>query len=143
MKLQKKEESKWLVALAIYAVEEKFHKWRSLVKKVKGKHSLSTVSIAEQSIKFKGAESAFYKNGFLIAKGSIRARDVDVATKEKLINENPQYKNRFIYGANWRSDIITAIEMGYENPYRITKATGCSYPSAHKVFNDYKLASGL
>lgn len=143
MKLQKEEESKWLVALAVFATDQKIHKWKSLIQKVSGKHALSTIAIAKQSISFKGKEESFYKHGFLIPKDSIRTRASDVATKEKLIKENLQYKNRFLYGANWRSDIITAIEMGYENPYRIAKATGCSYPSAHKVFNDYKLVSGL
>ncbi len=143
MKLQKEGESKWLVALAVYATEQKYHKWKSLVKKITGKHALSTIAIAEQAISFKGEEPSFYKHGFLIAKGSIRTRASDVATKQKLIKENLQYRNRFLYGANWRSDIITAIEMGYENPYRIKKATGCSYPSAYKVFNDYELVSGF
>lgn len=143
MKFQKKEESKWLVALAIYATEQKYHKWKSLVKKIKGKHSLSTTAIAKQAISFKGKEDLFYKHGFLIAKDSIRIRASDVATKEKLIKENLQYKNRFLYGANWRSDIITAIEMGYENPYRIMKAIGCSYPSVYRIFNDYNLVLDL
>lgn len=143
MKFQKNAESKWLIALAIYAVDQKYHKWRGLVKKLKGKHALSTIDIAQQAIDFKGKENSFYEKGFLIPKGSIRTRASDVATKEKLIKENLQYKNRFLYGANWRSDIITAIEAGYENPYRITKAIGCSYPSVHRVFNDYKLVSGF
>ena len=83
----------------------------------------------------------FYTNGFLIPKNSIRVRETDVAPKKKLIQENLQYKNRYVYGANWRADIITAIQLlEFENPYQITKAIGCSYPSAHRVFNDYKLA---
>ena len=143
LKLQKKRESKWLIALAIFASSEGSHKWKRLIKKVDGQNSLSTAKAALQSISYKGEVGVFSKYGFLIAKGSIRTRESDVATPKRLIKENQQYKNRLIFGANWRADIITAIQKGYENPYRITKAIGCSYPSAYNVFKDYNFASGV
>jgi hypothetical protein len=139
LKLQKKQESVWLTALAIFATESKHHNWKSLVKKVTGEHALSTVKIAKEAIKFKGADSAFVKRGFLIARDSIRAREKDVAAPEELAKENLQYKNRLLIGSNWRADIITAIQMGFKNPYQISKAIGCSYPSAFYTFKDYEI----
>ncbi len=141
MKSQKQKEAIWLIALAIFAVQQGLHKWNRLIRKLKGFHALSKVKIVRQAISYKGEEPGFKKYGFLIPKNSIRTRRSDVATVEKLIDENLQYRNRFLYGTNWRSDIITAIQIGYENPYRIMKITGCSYPSAHRVFKEYSLVS--
>ena len=142
MKLQKKQFSNWLVPLSIFAVDKGFHRWKKLIQKVEGEHALSNLKVAKQSIAFKGGEDGYLEFGFLIPKGSLRVRKSDVASKERLISENRQYRNRYLFGANWRADIITAIEKGYENPYRITQAIGCSYPSAYRVFKDYTLASG-
>jgi hypothetical protein len=139
LNLQKKRDSVWLTALAIFALENKFHNWKSLVKKVDGEHSLSTIKIAKDAIDYKGAEDAFIKRGFLIAKGSIRAREKDISSPQSLCKENLQYKNRLLIGSNWRADIITAIQKGYKNPYRISKVTGCSYPSAFYTFKDYEI----
>jgi hypothetical protein len=62
-------------------------------------------------------------------------------TAEDLIKSNLQYKNRFIYGANWRADIITAIQFGYDNPSKIKDLIGCSYEPANRIFKQYKMAT--
>ena len=135
MKLQKQKKSIWLVALSIFAVQKGFRRWSRFIEKPEGgPYALSKIRIARQAVSYKGEEPDFKKYGFLIPKNSIRIRSSDVATVERLIESNLQYRNRFLYGTNWRSDIITAIQAGYENPYRVSKVTGCSYPSVHPPF---------
>lgn len=140
---QKQKESAWLVGLAIFAVAHKIHGWKSLIKKIEAERSLSTNQIARAAIDFKGEDNTFKNTGFLIPKGSLRIRSKDVATVLDLSRENLQYRNRLLIGSNWRSDIITAIQLGYKNPYQIAKATGCSYPSAFYTFKDYAIFQQL
>lgn len=66
MKLQKKHNSPWLVALAICAANLGFHQWTRLIKNQKGAFALVDVSMAKSSISIKGAEPTFDKYGFLI-----------------------------------------------------------------------------
>lgn len=141
MNLQKKRNSVWLVALALYAVRFGHLKWSRLIKKVKGEFSLSTIALARQQIEYKGADEDFVKLGFLIAKNGLRIRDQDVFSQEELIKANRQYSNRYVFGANLRADIILAIDLGIENPYRIAKLLGCTYTPAYRIFNDYKMAT--
>ncbi len=140
MKMQKNKNSPWLVALAICASNLGFHQWKRLIKKQNGERALVDVSLAKSSISLKGAEPKFINYGFLMPTGSIRIRSMDVLSKERLLKINRQYLNRFIYGACWRADIITAIEMGIETPYKIAKSIGCSYEPALRIFKEYNLA---
>lgn len=141
LKFQKNRNSAWLIALAIFAMSENLHKWKSLVKKVDGEYALGSLAVAQQAIKYKGIDSRFADSGFLIASGGLRVRDSDVKTVTELIESNLQYKNRFIIGSNWRSDVITAIQMGIQNPYQIAKAIKCSQPSVYKIFKEYSLVA--
>lgn len=141
MKLQKKSPSIWLVALAICAANMGFHKWKRLIKKQKSLLALVHTDLALSSISLKGEEPNFRKNGFLIPRGSIRIRSSDVLTSEYLVKKNSQYRNRLLFGACWRADIITAIEVGIKTPYQIAKILGCSYEPAHRIFKEYNLAT--
>ena len=140
MKLQKKKNSPWLVALAIYAFNMGFHQWKRLIKKQKGPLSLISNDLALSSINLKGEEPNFRKNGFLVPVGSFRVRTSDVQSVERLVKKNPQYRNRLLFGSAWRADIITAIEVGMKTPYQIAKTLECSYEPAHRIFKEYALA---
>lgn len=140
IKLQKQKKSVWLVALALYALNEGFHKWSRLIEKVDGEHSLSSIAVAKQAIDYRGGETYFTDYGFLISKGSLRIRESDIRSPEELIKLNGQYKNRYLFGANIRADIIHAIQIGLTTPYKIAKTVGCSYHPAHRIFKEYNLA---
>jgi hypothetical protein len=142
MKLQKKKNSPWLVALAICALNMGFHQWKRLINKQKGPLALVNIELALSSTRLKGEEPNYRKYGFLIPKGIIRVRVSDVQTTEGLVKINPQYRNRLLYGASWRADIITAIDVGMKTPYQIAKTLGCSYEPAHRIFKEYALAMG-
>lgn len=139
MKLQKRKNSPWLVALSIFAFNMGFHQWKRLIKKQKGPLALVSTELALSSITLKGEESNFRKNGFLMPHGIIRVRASDAQTPQRLIKKNPQYRNRLLFGASWRADIITAIEVGMKTPYQIAKTLGCSYEPAHRIFKEYAL----
>jgi hypothetical protein len=141
MKLQKKKNSPWLVALAVYAANTGFHQWRRLLIKQKGPLALVSPDLALSSISIKGEEPSFRKFGFLVPIGTIRARSSDVQTPVRLVKNNPQYRNRLLFGSSWRADIITAIEAGMKTPYAIAKTLGCSYEPAYRIFKEYSLAS--
>jgi len=141
MKLQKKKNSPWLAALAICAFNLGFHQWKRLIKKQKGLHALVGNDLAMSSISLKGNEPNYKKNGFLIPKGTIRIRASDAQTSQRLVKVNSQYRNRLLFGASWRADIITAIEMGMKTPYQIAKTLGCSYEPAHRIFKEYSMAT--
>jgi hypothetical protein len=140
MKLQKKKNSPWLVALSICALNMGFHQWKRLIKKQQGLHALVSTELALSSIGLKGEEPHFRKNGFLIPIGTLRVRPSDAEIPERLLKKNPQYRNRLLFGASWRADIVTAIEMGMNTPYQIAKTLGCSYEPAHRIFKEYTLA---
>lgn len=140
MKLQKKNNSPWLIAIAICASNLGFHQWKRLIKKQPQEFALVDKDLAMSAIAIKGEEPCFRKSGFLIPKGSLRIRVLDVKTTEVLVKKNHQFRNRLIFGASWRADIITAIEMGMKTPYKIAKILGCSYEPAHRIFKEYNLA---
>src|SRR3989344_1534084 len=143
MKLQKNNFSPWLVALAVFASNHGFHQWKRLIKKLRLDIALVDVELALSAISIKGEEPNFRKYGFLIPKGSIRARSSDALSTQQLIKKNIQYRNRLLYGASWRSDIISAIQIGLKTPYIIAKTLGCSYEPAHRIFKEYLLASSV
>lgn len=62
-----------------------------------------------------------------------------IMSTQRLIRNNTVFKNRVLFGCNWRADIISCIEFGFANPSQIKKRLNCSYETAHRVFNDYVL----
>lgn len=140
MKLQKKQKSPWLVALAIFAESCGHHKWSRLIEKIDGEYALSSLAAAKAGIEYHGEMEIYKKTAFRFDKKSLRVRESEVQDSPWLLKYNRQYRNRFLYGANWRSDIILAIESGFETPYRISKVLGCSYHPAHRIFREYTMA---
>ena len=57
-----------------------------------------------------------------------------------LIKPKQQYRNRLIYGAQWKADINTAIENGARLPAEGSCATGASYEPCHRVFSELAAA---
>lgn len=62
-----------------------------------------------------------------------------IANRELWAQNNLFIHNRILFGCNWRADIISAIEIGAENPTEVKNRLKCSYETAHRVFNDYRL----
>jgi hypothetical protein len=60
-----------------------------------------------------------------------------ITTREAWAENNIFIRNRILYGCNWRADVISAIESGYDNPTAIKNRIHCSYETAHRVHKDY------
>jgi len=65
--------------------------------------------------------------------------DKKITKKELWAQNNIFIHNRILFGCNWRADIISAIEIGGKNPTEVKNRLKCSYETAHRVFNDYRL----
>lgn len=128
-------------ALAAYAASQGQHKWKKLIFPV-AKGLLFRSKTAESAIKLKGAEPWAEEYGIRIARGSLRIRPDDVLTVEELAKANPQYRNRLLFGASWRADIITAIQQGASTATEVMKRVGCSYEPAHRIRREYLIATG-
>ncbi len=133
----------WMTLVAAWAVECGYHKWRKLVKKENGPIYLYDPEISESAILRKGMISWLEPLGFRVPHNSLRIRDSDVLTPKELIQFNPQYRNRYIFGASWRADIVTAIQNGFTIPMGISRVVGCSYEPAYRISRDYIMANNF
>lgn len=132
----------WIHALAAFAVHLKMHKWKKLTKVLDTPTYLYDAKSTDSAIALKGKISWLEEYNFVVAQNSIRIREKDVLSPAELVRKNTQYKNRYLYGPSWRSDIIWAIEKGITVPAKIAKEVGCSYEPAYRISKEYILATG-
>jgi hypothetical protein len=130
----------WLTAVAGWAVECGFDKWKRLIQALPEPVYLYSPEVTASAIALKGRTAWLSEIGFEVPEGSLRVREGDVMTPEDLVRVNRQYRNRYLYGPNWRADIITAIESGLESPTAIMRRVGCSYEPAHRVWREWQIA---
>lgn len=140
MKMQKQELSPWIVALAVFAYHHGFHQWKRLIKPLKNKIFFVSFESAQSQIARKGAFPGMAEQNIFIANNEIRLRTEDILSQKELIQSNRQYRNRYLYGACIRSDVISLIEVGVPNPYQIAKKLGCSQGPAYRIMKEYRLA---
>jgi hypothetical protein len=95
---------------------------------------------APAAIKASGAVSWLKEINILCPNSHFILKTESIMAPKELLKINLQFRNRLIYGANWRSDIITAIQMGIENPSKIKELLGCSYEPANRIFKEYSMA---
>ena len=126
----------WVSAFCAYLVELKLQKFQKGM--IKYPHKIwPNQQPQEAGIKMKGAITYLEKLNIYIPNGNIRIREQDAISPLFLLNTNQQYRCRYLYGANFRADIIYAIQIGFENPNRIAKALKISYENVRCIFNDY------
>ncbi len=130
----------WLNAIYIHAAHKGQHQCKRWIWRSEKPIYLYPKDVADSAIKIKGAISYFKEMNYFFPEGSIRIRESDVFSREELLKQNRQYRNRYLYGACWRADIITAIEFGMSSPMEISKCIGCSYEPAHRILSEYRLA---
>jgi hypothetical protein len=83
-------------------------------------------------------DSDFVEFGLEISEMN-KVDDKKIAKRQKWAQGNFFIHNRILFGCNWRADIISAIEMGGKSPTEVKNRLKCSYETAHRVFNDYRL----
>lgn len=129
-------ESPWFSALCAYRYSLKDHRFKKGISKLKKPHSLGN---RDQSslIKIKGAVPFLLEIGILVPSSALRIREQDVVSVEELVKLNHQYRNRYIFGANWRSEIITSIQNGAHTPGQIAALLGIARSRVSIVFKEY------
>ncbi len=129
-------ESPWFAALCAYMYSLKDHRFKKGVKKLKKPHSFGNRD-QTSLIKLKGAVDYFEEINIMVPTSALRIREQDVLSVNELVKINHQYRNRYIYGANWRSEIITSIQEGAQNPNQVAKLLGIARSRVGIVFKEY------
>lgn len=131
-------ETPWFSGICSYMYSQKDHRFKKGVKKLKKPHHLGN---RDQSIliKLKGAVDFLDEVGILASESSLRIRESDVLSVDELVKGNRQYRNRYIFGANWRAEIITSIQNGAQNPSQVSKLLGIARSRVGIVFKEYSL----
>lgn len=136
-------ETPWFVGVCAFMLDRKDYRFKKGVKPLKKPHHYRNKD-QSQLIKVKGPVDSLERVNIYLAKSSLRLRERDVFSVDELIKENQQYRNRFVYGANWRSEIITAIQNGVANPNKIANLLGIQRSRVSIVFNEYeRVTEGL
>ncbi len=96
--------------------------------------------LAISLVHIRGEEPWAKGSGFLVPKGSTEINSKWILSRESLAKLNRQYRNRLIYGAQWRADIVTAIENGAKTPTEASRMSGASYEPCHRVMRELETA---
>lgn len=131
-------ETPWFPAICAYMYSQKDHRFKKGVIKLKKNHSFGN---RDQTtlLKLKGSVNFLEEIGILVPSSALRIREQDVLSVEELVKLNEQYRNRYIYGVNWRAEIITLIQKGAQNPNQISKLLGIARSRVGIVFKEYML----
>ncbi len=124
---------------SVFAVSLKLRNWNSLVKKFEPTADRTFRNLSDEAVLFyNGPEKWAEAFRFQIPKDSLRTNPKWVLSRRALAELNLQYRNRLIYGSDWRSDVVTAIQFGADRPATIVKWIGISYEPAYRIFEDLK-----
>lgn len=131
-------ETPWFNGICSFMYSQKDHRFKKGVIKLKKPHHLGN---RDQSslIKLKGPVDFLENVGIHAANSSLRIRESDVLSVDELVKVNKQYRNRYIFGANWRAEIITSIQNGAQNPNQVSKLLGITRSRVGIVFKEYSL----
>jgi hypothetical protein len=131
-------ESPWFSGICSYMFKLKDHRFKKGLRKLKYPHSFG---LRDQSslIKIKGAVAFLQDMGIQVPNSALRIREEDIFTVEQLVKVNLQYRNRCIFGANWRAEIVTSIQNGARNPNQVAKLLGIARSRVGIVFKEYML----
>lgn len=134
----------WISLIAVFAVFSGQTRWKILTKKVFVEpYANGDIELTQSLIRLRGEEPWSEGSGFLIPKNSITINDKFVLNPFQLAKVNNHYRNKLIYGSNWRADIITAIQLGAKNPTEASRISSSSYEPAYRAFYELKAADVL
>ncbi len=130
--------------LARFAVAEGHKRWHSLLQFAPATPRLvGPPDLAPSLLKLRGEEDWAREAGFRVPRGSLTAEAKWTLSRAALARVNRQYRNRLVYGAQWRADIVTAVERGARTPTEASRASGASYEPCHRVFSELAAAGVL
>jgi hypothetical protein len=125
---------------AIYCLSNGDHRFKKVAEKYKENTTFPNRKSTESSVKLKGASPELQEFNILTPMNYIRIRKTDVSPTKDLIKSNLQFRNRFLFGPNWRADIIYKIQQGAKSPSDVSRSLGCSYEPVNRIWKEYHLA---
>jgi len=129
-----------LNGIAVWGFINKQTKWKTLIENSELNSYLVDVALTKSSEKFHGFKKDWLKFGVKVPENMLRERATDVFSLEELAAKNLQFRNRLLFGACWRSDIIMALELGISKPSEIEKILECSHEPAIRISKEYRIA---
>lgn len=129
-------ETPWVGGLCAYMDSIKDHRFKKGIHKSRVIHHLGNTD-QSSLVALKGSEDCFESVNIIVPRSSIRIRERDILTPEELITLNRQYRNRYAFGANWRAEIITAIQDGAKTPAQVAKLLGIAKSRVGIVFKEF------
>lgn len=132
-----KQDTSLAAVFAKFALQAGHKRWSTVAKKFKLKSAtprlLGPSDMAASLVSLRGEESWANATNYRVAKGLISTNNKWVLSRKALAKLNHQYRNRLIYGPQWRADIITAYEQGAKTPTEASRISGASYEPCHRV----------
>lgn len=132
-----KQDTSLAALFAKFALLAGHKRWSTVANKFKLKLAtprlLGPSDMAASLVSLRGEESWSKDSGYIVAKGLISSNSKWVLSRKALAKLNHQYRNRLIYGPQWRADIITAYEQGAKTPTEASRISGASYEPCHRV----------
>ncbi len=139
-KLAQETPAPWLILFAKFGLFCRQSRWKVLLGDPGGVFANGDIETAKLRISLRGEEAWAKDSGFLIPVGSEPIDKKWILAPERLAKVNRHFRNKLIYGANWRADIATALEQGAKNAFQAAKMSQSSYEPAHRVCADFKAA---
>lgn len=132
---------------ALTAIEHGHKRWSIIAERfapdVTAPRHIGPVDLSEALLRLRGEEDWSRGSGFLVPKGSATINPKWVLSRPTLAKQHLQYRNRLVYGAQWRSDIVTAYELGARTPVEASRMTGASYEPCYRVKSELEAAGVL
>lgn len=132
----------YVSVLAIVALSNGHKRWSTVLKKyaLKKPQLFLPSPLTKSLLSLRGKDPLFKECGFLVPKGMIEINSKWTLPRTALAQISLQYRNRLIYGAQWRADIITAYELGARTPTEASRMTGASYEPCHRFLGEIRAA---
>lgn len=133
--------------VAKFALLKRHKRWSVVAKKFTqsavSPKFLGPDDIAASLLALRGEENWSRDSGYKVPLGVITPNRKWVLSSKALAILHHQYRNRLIYGPQWRADIITAYEQGAKTPTEASRISGASYEPCHRVKVELEAAGRL
>lgn len=120
--------------LGAFAVSRKLHKWHILKKFRPG----SAVTISDNQLEGANIEVWASEVNFLMRIGGIQTDSKYTLNRSQIAKMHRQYRNRLIYGAQYRADIVTATQLGITTVKDIVKLIGVTREPASRILAELR-----
>lgn len=91
-------------------------------------------------IERRGVDERFAGSKLSVPKGTLRDRLDDVLDPKALAQRHHGFRNRVLFGSNWRADVWTVLEASPElSVAEVARRASCSFATAWTTLRDFRL----